>query len=96
MKPAVEQRTDHPHAFRRRYSGVSDDLIDSGVQIINLQDLVNDIDWIAAKYRNKICVDLDIDRQNVTVFGTPAEIHSLIREEVKKIAPRDAGSWKCL
>lgn len=91
MKPAVDKGLIiHMHSDGD-IRELADNLIDSGVQIINLQDLVNGIDWIAAKYRNKICVDLDIDRQNVTVFGTPAEIDSLIREEVEKIGTREGG-----
>ena len=68
-----------------------DDLIDGGVEIINLQDLVNGIDWIAAKFAGKICVDLDIDRQNVTAFGTPKEIEDLIRREVSSIGRKEGG-----
>jgi Uroporphyrinogen-III decarboxylase len=65
---------------------LADDLIDGGVQILNLQDLVNGIDWIKKTLCPKFCVDLDIDRQNVTVFGTPKEIDALIREEVEKLS----------
>lgn len=68
-----------------------DDLIDGGVEIINLQDLVNGIDWIADKFSGKICVDLDIDRQNVTVYGTPSEVDALIKEEVSKIGTKQGG-----
>ena len=68
-----------------------DDLIDGGVEIINLQDLVNGIDWIAAKFAGKICVDLDIDRQNVTAFGTPKAIDDLIRREVSSIGRKEGG-----
>lgn len=68
-----------------------DDIIESGVEVINLQDLVNGIDWIAAKFRGKICVDLDIDRQKITAFGTPKQIDELIREEVSKIATPAGG-----
>ncbi len=68
-----------------------DDLIGSGVDIINLQDLVNGIDWIAAKFAGKTCVDLDIDRQNITVFGTKADIHNHIRDIVTKIGKKDGG-----
>ena len=68
-----------------------DDLIDGDVEIINLQDLVNGIDWIAAKFAGKICVDLDIDRQNVTAFGTPKEIEDLIRREVSSIGRKEGG-----
>ncbi len=70
---------------------LADDLIDSGVQCINLQDLVNGIDWIADKYKGKVCVELDIDRQRITPSGTPAQIDALIKEEVEKLACPDGG-----
>jgi uroporphyrinogen decarboxylase len=68
-----------------------DDLIEGGVEVINLQDLVNGIDWIAGRFAGQVCVDLDIDRQAVTRFGTPAQIDALIREEVVKIGSREGG-----
>jgi len=68
-----------------------DDLIDGGVEVINLQDLVNGIDWIADKFTGKVCVELDIDRQDITFSGTPAQIDALIREEVEKIGSRHGG-----
>ena len=68
-----------------------DDLIDGGVEVINLQDLVNGIDWIADKFAGKLCVDLDIDRQRITARGTPREIDALIREEVEKLGSRQGG-----
>lgn len=68
-----------------------DDLVDSGVMVINLQDLVNGVDWIAERFRGKICVDLDIDRQNVTCMGTPKQIDELIHYEVKTLACPDGG-----
>ncbi len=68
-----------------------EDLIDGGVEIINLQDLVNGIDWIADRFAGRICVELDIDRQSVTPRGTPAQIDRLVREEVEKIGRRDGG-----
>jgi uroporphyrinogen decarboxylase len=68
-----------------------DDLIDGGVEVINLHDLVNGIDWIAGKFAGRTCVDLDIDRQCITVNGTPEQIDNLIREEVCKIARKEGG-----
>lgn len=68
-----------------------DDLIDGGVEVINLQDLVNDIDWIAHKFSGRVCVDLDIDRQKITSRGTPQQIDDLIREEVEKIGNKQGG-----
>ena len=54
----------------------------AGVEVVNLQDLVNGIDWIAGRFAGKVCIDLDIDRQNVTSSARPREIDALIREEV--------------
>jgi uroporphyrinogen-III decarboxylase len=68
-----------------------DDLIEGGVEVINLQDLVNGIDWIARRFAGRVCVDLDIDRQSITRFGTPAQIDALIREEVEKLGSRVGG-----
>lgn len=68
-----------------------DDLIDGGVDCINLQDLVNGVDWIADRFAGKTCVDLDIDRQSITPYGTPEQIDALIREEVEKISTRQGG-----
>ena len=70
---------------------LADDLIDGGVDILNIQDLVNGIDWIRDKFFGKYAIDLDIDRQKVTVFGTPADVEALIREEVTKLSSPAGG-----
>ena len=67
------------------------DLIDGGVDVINLQDLVNGIDWIADNFEGNTCIDLDIDRQNITAYGTPKQIDDLIREEVTKLGSKQGG-----
>jgi uroporphyrinogen decarboxylase len=68
-----------------------DDLVVSGVDALNLQDLVNGIDWIAAHLKGRVCIDLDIDRQSITRFGRPAQIDALIREEVEKLGSSAGG-----
>ena len=68
-----------------------DDLIDGGVEVINLQDLVNGIDWIKERLAGRVCIDLDIDRQQITRFGTPAQIDALIREAVEKLGSKEGG-----
>jgi len=70
---------------------LADDLIDGGVEVLNLQDLVNGIDWIAAHLKGRVCVDLDVDRQRVTRFGTPDTIDALIRLEVETLGSPDGG-----
>ncbi len=68
-----------------------DDLFDSGVDIINLQDRVNGVDWIKQKLAGKYCIELDIDRQFVTAKGTPAQIDEMIKEEVKSLSTKQGG-----
>lgn len=70
---------------------LADDLIDGGVDVLNLQDLVNGIDWIRERFYGRHAIDLDIDRQRITVFGTPAEVDALIREEVEKLSSPAGG-----
>ncbi len=68
-----------------------DDLVVSGVDALNLQDLVNGIDWIEANLKGRVCIDIDIDRQQITRFGNPEQIDKLIREEVEKLGSREGG-----
>ena len=70
---------------------LADHLIEGGVAALNLQDLVNGIDWIAEHLKGKVCIDLDIDRQSVTRFGTPSEIDDLIRKEVETLGSPSGG-----
>ncbi len=91
MKPARDRGIIvHMHSDGDLHDLV-DDLIDGGVEVINLQDLVNGIDWIADRFAGRTCVDLDIDRQLITFGGTPGQIDRLIREEVTRIARKEGG-----
>ncbi|MCI6005931.1 MAG: uroporphyrinogen decarboxylase family protein [Blautia sp.] len=66
-------------------------LHECGVQIFNLQDQVNGISWIKENLKGKVCIDLDIDRQTITPFGTEKEIENLIAEEVKTLGSAQGG-----
>ena len=68
-----------------------DDLIDGGVECINLQDLVNGVDWIRDHLKGRVCIDLDIDRQEVTARGNPDQIDELIRHEVATLGGPEGG-----
>ncbi len=68
-----------------------DDMLESGVQVINLQDLVNGIEWIARRFAGKVCIELDVDRQEVTFGGSPAQIDTLIRTEVSQLGRKAGG-----
>ena len=68
-----------------------DDILSAGVDVMNLQDLVNGIDWIRDHLKGKVCIELDIDRQSITRFGTPEQIDALVREEVEKLGSPQGG-----
>jgi hypothetical protein len=68
-----------------------DDIISCGIDVLNIQDLVNGVDWIAANLKGRLCIDLDIDRQQITRFAGPREIDELIRQEVEKLGSAEGG-----
>jgi len=70
---------------------LAEDILDCGVQVLNLQDLVNGIDWVKENLKGRVCIDLDIDRQSITVDGSPEQIDALIREEVAKLGSKEGG-----
>lgn len=67
------------------------DLIAGGVEVLNLQDLVNGLDWIAANLKGQVCIDLDLDRQRITPFGTPDEIRAHIRAVLDALSDPAGG-----
>jgi len=80
----------HVHADGNIHQLV-EDVLDCGVQVLNLQDLVNGIDWIKENLKGRVCIDLDIDRQSITVDGSPEQIDALVREEVAKLGSKEGG-----
>ena len=91
MRPALEAgRIVHMHSDGDIRLLV-DDMLASGVEIFNLQDLVNGIDWIADRFAGKVCIELDVDRQEITYAGSPRAIDDLIRAEVQKLGRKEGG-----
>ena len=70
---------------------LADDLVVSGVDALNLQDLVNGIDWIEVNLKGRVCIDVDIDRQQITRFGKPEQIDELICREVQQLGSPEGG-----
>jgi len=70
---------------------IMDELIESGVSIVNPQDLVNGIDNIAREVKGRACIRIDIDRQKVLPFGSPGDVRNLVKEEVLKLGSPAGG-----
>ncbi len=67
------------------------DLIAAGVTVLNPQDLVNGLERLQQKAKGKVGLDLDIDRQRITAFGTPAEIREHIARCVRVLGSPHGG-----
>jgi len=66
-------------------------LIESGVDVLNVQDRVNGIDMIADLCKGKVCVDLDVDRQSIVPFGTPEDVKKHIHYAIKTLSLKEGG-----
>ncbi|MBN1669409.1 MAG: hypothetical protein JXR37_00135 [Kiritimatiellae bacterium] len=67
------------------------DLIETGVTNLNPQDLVNGLDNLARLAKGRIHISLDVDRQNITVFGTPEEVDAHIRNCIRTLGSTGGG-----
>lgn len=67
------------------------DLIECGVSRLNPQDFVNGLDNLVHLAKGKVYLHLDIDRQNIMVFGTPEEIDAHIFDCVRKLGSPKGG-----
>jgi hypothetical protein len=74
---------------------IVDDLVECGGDVLNLQDLVNGIDDIARAVKGRMAIDLDLDRQSVTVTGTPRDIDDHVRECVTRLGSPAGGLSLC-
>jgi len=70
---------------------VAEPLLETGVSIVNPQDLVNGIQPIAETFKGRACILLDVDRQTVLPYGSPGDVRDLIREEVMTLGSPAGG-----
>jgi len=68
-----------------------DDLLASGVTILNPQDLCNGIENLRRELKGRACIRLDIDRQSVLPYGSRQEIHDLVEEAVRTLGAPEGG-----
>ena len=68
-----------------------DDLIDAGVTIINPQVGANGIANLARDVKGRIAISLDLDRQGVLPFGSPADVREHVREAVMGLGSPRGG-----
>lgn len=67
------------------------DLLECGLSVLNVQDLVNGLDNLRRLAWGKVYLDLDVDRQNITVFGTPDEVEAHVHECIRTLGSAQGG-----
>jgi uroporphyrinogen decarboxylase len=70
---------------------VAEPLLETGVSIVNPQDLVNGIGPIAETFKGRACILLDVDRQTILPYGSQSDVRDLIREEVLALGSPAGG-----
>lgn len=73
-----------------RLVDIVDDLIEIGVSVHDPQLRANTLDGIVAKYRGRLCANVDLDRQ-MFAFCTPEDIRAQVREVVDRMYLPDGG-----
>ncbi len=70
---------------------LADDLIDTGLSMINAMSTTNTIDGLAETMKGRVCLDLGLDRQHVFPKGSPTEIREHVKEAVTKLGSPAGG-----
>jgi len=73
-----------------RLLDIVDDLVECGVSVHDPQFRANTLEGIAEKYKGRLCIDLDLDRQTFP-FCSPLNIRRLVKESVEKLWLPEGG-----
>jgi hypothetical protein len=68
------------------------DLVELGVNVLNIQVPVMELDWLSKELRGKVAVRGGLDRQKILPFGTPDEVRRHVQEVFGAFGSR-AGGW---
>lgn len=71
------------------------DLIEIGVNVINLQVRVVGYDWIAENLRGRAAIRTDIDRQWALPFGSPADVRAEVERTFAACGASSGGLVAC-
>jgi uroporphyrinogen decarboxylase len=78
-----------------RVNEILQDLIEIGVDVINVQAAVVGPDWIARNLRGRVAFRTDIDRQRVLPFGSPADVKEEVRRTFEACGTDRGGIIAC-
>lgn len=67
------------------------ELLTLPIRVLNIQDNVNSIEWIAQNLKNKVVIDLDIDRQFITQQDDPDKVVQYLDYVLKNLYDEAGG-----
>jgi hypothetical protein len=70
---------------------IMDDLVDAGVTILNPQDRIHGLETLRDALKGRVCIDLDIDRQQLLPRGSRGDIERHIRNAVEVLGSPRGG-----
>lgn len=70
---------------------IVDELLATGIDVLNPQDLVNGVENLARDVKGRVCIRLDIDRQKVLPYGSATEIRELVEMETRLLGDPAGG-----
>ena len=103
FKPAYKTMFDAVHAAGMDVFFHSDgviidiipDLIEVGVDVLNAQVNIMDMDHLRREFNGHLCFRTDLDRQNVTLLGTPDDVRKHIRHVFETLGSDKGGIIAC-
>ncbi len=91
MEPARERgAVVHMHSDGD-IKALADDLLELPIRVLNIQDRVNGLPWIAETFKGRVAIDLDIDRQHITPSAAPAQVQDYVAEILRQLSDPAGG-----
>ena len=102
FKPLYKDYCDIAHAAGKHVwfhtdghtAAIWGDLIEVGIDVLNSQLFTMDIEDLGRKYKGKVCIYGEIDRQHILPFGTPDDCRNAVRR-VRRAFESEAGGAMC-
>jgi len=70
---------------------IMEDLMDAGVDVLNVQQHIIGLNRIAERFKGRICFRTDLDRQQILPHGTPDEVREHVRTTLDVLGSPEGG-----
>ncbi|OPZ19670.1 MAG: methylcobalamin:coenzyme M methyltransferase [candidate division BRC1 bacterium ADurb.BinA364] len=70
---------------------IADQILEIHPDVFNPQDIANGVENLREAFKDRLCIDLDFDRQGALPLGTPREIRDLVEYETRTLGSPTGG-----